>query len=262
MNDVRWAGVSWAASARSALEYRVSFLMQAAFMALNNFLFLAFWAVFFERFESVGGWELRDVALLYGVTATGFGVSIVLFGGCTDLARRIAAGGLDTWLLRPRSVFLQAATSRIRVAGFGDVASGLLLFVLCGGASEPRRVLAFVVASLVAATVLVGFCTLVQSLAFAFGHASTLADQALHSVLLLALYPPPLFGGWTRLVLLTVLPAALMGHLPTALVREWSWQGAAGLGAGVAALLCVTRVLWAVGLRRHESGNLTQAVSA
>ena len=115
-STLKWLTAVWGANLRSALEYRAAFLIQAGFMLANNFLFLSFWAIFFAKFERAGGWGLKDVALLFGVCATSFGLCIVLFGGLMTLATRIEEGRLDSWLLRSRPVLLQAGTARMSLA--------------------------------------------------------------------------------------------------------------------------------------------------
>ena len=258
IDTARFVVACWGASLRSALEYRAAFVVQALFMALNNLIFLGFWAVFFSRFSSVRGWDLSGVALLYGVAAIGFGIGVVLFGGVLDLGRRVASGQVDTWLLRPRPVFLQAGVSSMQVSGFGDLASGVLLFALSGKAT-PERVVALVAAALIAATVFASFALLVQSLTFHAPGSQDFAQQAIYTLVTFALYPPSLFGGATRWLLFLVLPAGLMSYLPTELVLDWSWPKAGLLALGAGALLCVTALAWRWGLSRYESGNLVQA---
>lgn len=256
-----WLWAAWGANLRSALEYRTAFFVQAGFMLANNFLFLVFWAVFFARFENAGGWTLKDVALLFGVVATSFGSATVLFGGLLQLARRIEEGRLDAWLLRSKPVLLQAATSRMSISGVGDVASGLLLLVLSGNAT-PKRTAAFVVLTAVSFASLTAFLTIAQSLAFFAKRAEGLAGQAVHGLLLFSMYPPVLFGGWTKIVLFVLLPAGLVAWAPTELIRHWSWRDASLLLLGSAALWAVSALVWRAGLARYESGNLTQAVEA
>jgi ABC-2 type transport system permease protein len=260
-STLRWLLASWGANLRSALEYRVAFLVQAGFMAANNLLFLAFWALFFRRFEHLGGWGLADLALLYGVAATAFGAGVVLFGGVLDLARRVADGRLDTWLLRPRPVLLQATVSRLQVSGVGDLATGVLL-VIASGPATPGRLATWLGLSVLATASFVAFCTLVGSLAFWLGRSETVAQQAVHALVMFSLYPPSLFGGWAKVVLFVLVPAGLMSWLPAQLVRSWSWRDAGLLAAGVTALVLLAGTAWCLGLARYESGNLTQAVES
>ena len=72
----------------------------------------------------------RFVAMLYGVTAFGFGLMVALAGGMRDLARTIVDGSLDVHLGRPRHPLPSLLMSRSVPAGFGDVASAFAVEAL------------------------------------------------------------------------------------------------------------------------------------
>lgn len=260
-STLRYVAASWGASLRAAMEYRAAFLMQAVFMVANNFIFLAFWAVFFKRFQTVRGWDMTDMALLYGVAASGFGLAVILMGGCLDIARRITSGNLDTWLLRSRSVFLQAGTSQMRLSGFGDLCSGVVLFVL-SGALSPTRLLLYMLMTATSAAVMVAFVTICHSAAFYIGRAEDLANQGMYALITFALYPSSLFVGPSRFVLYVLIPAGLMSYSPASLIRHFTVSEALLLAVGVTLLCAVSSLVWTIGLRRYESGNLTQNVSS
>jgi len=255
MSTARFVLAAWGANLRTALSARAAFAIQALFMALNNFLFLTFWAVFFARFRSVKGWELSDVALLYGVAAVAFGLAVTLAGGTMDVSRRVADGTLDTWLLRPRAAWLQAATSRMRLSGWGDVGSGYLLFFLVAGADVPRLVV-FTAGALVGAVVLTAFFLAANSAAFWASRTEEASQQGVNAILTFSLYPPVLFHGKVRLLLHAVVPAAFVSWLPASLVRHFTWAEAGELVLGAGAVVVVAAWAWRVGLARYESGNL------
>ncbi|MEM7245100.1 MAG: ABC-2 family transporter protein [Acidobacteriota bacterium] len=255
----RWLVAQWSASLRAAMEFRAAFLGQVIFMIANNLLFLVFWVIFFERFEQVGGWGLRELALLYGVAAAGFGLSMVFLGGLPELARRISQGRLDDLLLKPRPVLCQAAVSKMRVSGLGDLAVGVGLFAVSGHA-QGWDWLFFPVASVIACLAFGAFGTICSSLAFWAGRADTVAAQATHALVVVAIYPPGAFSGWSRTVLFLLLPAGLMSYLPAELLIEWSWSQAGVLLFGNAVLFVLALWAWSAGLARYESGNLTQAL--
>lgn len=253
----RFVAACWAASLRSAMEYRSSFLLQSVFMLANNLFYLAFWALFFARFQGLAGWTLRDQALLYGIVATGFGLASVFAGGTLDLAARIASGGLDTWLLRSRPALVQAAIARMRLSGFGDIATGPILLVATGNVSA-TRVAAFVFASLLVSIGFASFWTLCNCTAFWMGHAEDVAMQGTNAALTFALHPERLFGPATRALLYVIVPAGILGWLPADLVRSWTWREAGLLVAGTSGLVLAALLAWTSGLRRYEGGNLTQ----
>ncbi len=255
----RFVVASWGASVRSALEYRASSATQAVCMLLNNLFFLSFWGIFFARFQAVKGWTMEEQALLYGIVATGFGLAAVLAGGSSDLAGTIAAGGLDSWLLRPRTGLLQALVARMRLSGLGDIATGPVLLVAVGHLTATRMA-AFVVVSILAGVVFASFWTLCSCAAFWMGRADDVSMQAGSAMTTFSLYPEGLFGPVVRAILFLVVPAGLVGWLPASLVRSWSWSGAGLLVLGAALTALTACTAWTLGLRRYESGNLTQSV--
>ena len=69
-------------------------------------------------------------------------------------------------------------------------------------------------------------------------------------------YPTTLFSGMVRVLLFTALPAGFIAYVPVRFLREWQlWQLAVLLGAaGFFTLLA--GLVFQLGLRRYESGNL------
>lgn len=244
----------WRANLQSAMEYRVSFLTQVLGMMLNNALYFLFWVLFFARFKEVRGWGVDDMVLLFGIVATCFGLGTYLFGNVLNLAEVIAEGRLDYYLSLPRPVLLHALASRSHVSGLGDVCYGLLTFLIFGQVS-PDSLARFALAVACGAAVFVAFLVSVHSLAFWIGGASQLGHQALSALVTFATYPLSLFDGAARLVLLTLVPAALIGTLPARLVRGFSWADLLALAGGAAVFLALALLVFSRGLRRYESGS-------
>ena len=62
-------------SARAQMQYRASFLMMTLGQLLTTSTeFLAIWALF-QRFGSLRGWGLAEVALFYGMTNIAFALA-------------------------------------------------------------------------------------------------------------------------------------------------------------------------------------------
>ena len=76
------------------------------------------------------------------------------------------------------------------------------------------------------------------------------------------MYPGTIFDGpLVAVILHTLIPAALVAHLPADLFRSAvrgtgiDWSLLAMIVAGAAALIAAACALFALGLRRYESGN-------
>src|SRR5262249_32855511 len=93
------------------------------------------------------------------------------------------------------------------------------------------------------------------SLAFWMGAASQISSQVLMALITFATYPVSLFDGTAKLLLFTVLPAALMGAVPAEFVRGFGWAELGLMGAGAAGFLGLAILAFYQGLRRYESGS-------
>lgn len=246
----------WKTNLLAALEYRASFISQVLGMLLNNAAFLAFWLLFFQRFPEVNGWGMRDMLGLYGMTATGFGLGVVLFGNALSLADIIGQNGLDPYLSLPRPVLLHVLASGSRISGWGDILTGLLCMALLGP-GDAAAWLRYGVASLASMAVFISFLVLVASLTFWIGSASALSGQAINAILAFATYPMSIFDGAAKLILLTVIPAAFVGAVPAAFVRQYTGSGLLQLAAAALIALLLATATFHRGLRHYESGGLS-----
>ena len=252
--ELRFLVALWQANLQAAMEFRAAFVTQVLGMVLNNGLYFLFWVIFFDRFDHVAGYGLSDMALLFGVAACSFGLGVYLFGNATNLAELISEGRLDYYLALPRPELLHVLASRSVASGLGDASYGLISF-LAVGPHTADGLARFVVAVACGTAVFVGFMVLVNSLAFWMGSATQVSGQALMALITFATYPVTLFDGTAKLLLFTVMPAALMGSVPAAFVRGFGWPELALLLAGAGGFLGTAVLLFQRGLRRYESGS-------
>lgn len=257
MREIRFLLALWKANLLSVMEYRVSFLSQVFGMMLNNGMYFLIWVIFFDRFDSVRGWGLTDMYVTFGVSAGAFGLVSLLFGNAFNMGEIITRGRLDYYLSLPRPVLLHAAASRSIASGAGDLTYGFVSFIV-SGVFTWDGMLRFLLASVLAAAVFAAFLVIVQSLAFWIGSTSYLSALAANAMVTFALYPITLFDAGARLILFTLIPAALMGAVPASFVRGFDWITLAEMAAGAVVFLGLATGLFYAGLRRYESGSAVQ----
>ncbi len=244
----------WKANLLSAMEYRISFLTQMFGMMLNNLMYFLIWVIFFDRFKEVRGWGITDLYLSYGILASSFGLVAILFGNAFNLGEIITRGRLDYYLSLPKPVLLHALASRSIASGMGDFLYGFLSFAASGQAN-PESFLRFVLAMLTGTIVFAAFLVLVQSLAFWVGNSSNLVGMAVNSIITFAIYPITLFDNTAKLILFTLVPAALVGAVPAGFIRSFSWEALAQLSLGALVFFIIAVAVFQLGLRRYESGS-------
>jgi ABC-2 type transport system permease protein len=237
---------------------RSAFWTQVTVMIVNDVAWIAFWLLFFERVGTVRGWDASGVLLLLSVVTTGAGFVLGVFANARSIGRLAVNGELDAALALPVPTLPYLLVRRVNATNLGDVAFGVVLFLLAG-APTFQRALVFVFGSVVSAVLLTGFLVATGSLSF-FAGRDDAGELSFHAMLLLSSYPVDIFGGTAKVLLYTVLPAAFVGSVPAKLMESFSW-GAASVALGVALLFAFLG--WAtftLGLRRYTSGaTWTQA---
>jgi ABC-2 type transport system permease protein len=247
----------WKANLIAAMEYRVSFLTQVIGMMLNDGFYFVFWIIFFNRFEQIQGWNLSDMFLLFGLSATSYGLGVYLFGNAWVLVDVIINGQMDYYLSLPRPVLLHTLASRSITSGLGDVLYGLMSFCISRQVSLDTFG-RFFLGVFFSTTIFISFLVLVQSLAFWVGNAQLLARNVISALVTFSTYPLMLFDGTARFLLLTILPAGLIGAIPAEMVRSFSWPRLFLLCGAAMIFLSLAIFVFYRGLRRYESGSAIQ----
>jgi ABC-2 type transport system permease protein len=257
MKELKFLLAVWKANLLSAMEYRAAFLSQVIGMMVNDFMYFVIWIIFFDRFHDVRGWSLNDMFITYGVLASAFGLVSMLFGNVFYLSDIINKGRLDYYLSFPRPVLLHAVASRMITSGVGDFAYGFVSYALSGYFTWDGLV-RFILATLLATAVFAAFFILIQSFAFWLGIMSNLSALAVNAILTFGIYPITLFDNYTKLILFTIIPAALVGAIPAEFIRAFTWQTLAELFVGAVAFLFIAVAVFRLGLKRYESGSAIQ----
>lgn len=248
--QLRFLGALLRTNVQASVALRGTFLLQACFMAINNALYFVIWWILFAYFEEIRGWRISDFAALYGLAAAGYGLSSIVGGGIPELAKRIDSGDLDSMLVLPKNVLVQAVAAKTRAHGWGDLASGTVLIVASGLASPWM-----VVAIPLSATAVMSCAVLLHASAFWLRRVEGFAQQAAQFTLAFSLYPPTLFGPAFQVVLYTLIPAGLVSYLPVQLLRAFDLRTLVVATASTGLYAAFTVWVFHRGLRRYESGN-------
>jgi ABC-2 type transport system permease protein len=216
--SICWSLV-WA-SIRGQMQYRVSFLMEvAAGLAYQSVGFLFIWAIL-ARFQSLGGWSLGEIALLYGMRLSAHGLYMLFFSSFFRIDDFVREGGYDRLLVRPTPPLLQLMFTSVRVTVLGDFFGGVIIL----GASLTRVDIDWTPANVVLLVLVLIGGALIDG-AFQVGPAA-LTFRFLESWTLRVIfddifsrfgsYPTSILDRPVRNVLTFILPMAFMAYLPAA----------------------------------------------
>jgi ABC-2 type transport system permease protein len=81
----------------------------------------------FSRFDSLMGWSVNEVVLMYGIINLGFGLSDVFVRGFGQFASLVKSGDFDLLLLRPRNTALQVAARDVHIPKLGTVSQAVVV---------------------------------------------------------------------------------------------------------------------------------------
>ena len=116
-------------SIRSQMQYRASFVMLTlGHMVTTGLEFVAI-LVLFDRFGTLAGWKLHEVAFIYGVVNISFAFADAMSRGFDSFGTMVKSGDFDRLLTRPRSTALQLAGQELTLRRVGRLAQGLIVLV-------------------------------------------------------------------------------------------------------------------------------------
>lgn len=248
---------------RSTMAYRASFVLTVVGNLLLTGLDFVTILLMFSQVDALGGWTLPEVALLYGLSVTAFGIAQLAFGSVAALGGRVRDGSFDTLLVRPVPVLAQVAADRFALRRVGRALQGVVVLGWALVAVEVDWTVARVL--LVPVTVVCGaviFASLfVAGGAFQFWaqDAAEVQNAFTYGGTTLLQYPPTVFGRDLVRGATFVLPLAFVNWVPAAYLLGHPYplglpDGAAFAGPLVA-VVCVlpAAAVWRLGLRSYRS---------
>ncbi|KOU71004.1 transporter [Streptomyces sp. MMG1533] len=248
---------------RSTLAYRVSFAMTAFGGVLVTGLDFVAILLMFSQVDVLGGYTLPEVAFLYGLSATSFGIADLAIGSAGRLGTRVRDGTLDTLLVRPAPVLAQVAADRFALRRVGRITQGALVLGYALVALDigwtPVKVLMVPVMLVCGGVIFSAVFVAGAAFQFVAQDASEVQSAFTYGGQTLLQYPPTVFGKELVRGVTFMFPLAFVNWVPAAYVLgrpyplglpEW----AAFAPPLVAAASCaLAGVAWRAGLRSYRS---------
>ena len=264
MREAAWLYLRYvAAHVRAQLQYPAAFALQmTGTLLITAVEFVGVWALL-HRFGNVRGWELPEVAILYGLVMVGFSTAEMVGRGFDTFSRQVRGGGFDRLLLRPRHTVLQVAGAEFAFARMGRLlqAAAILAWGLASAAISwtPARVVLLM--ETVAGVTVLFLGVFVATAAITFWTVQSLELFAIvtNGAVDAGSYPATVYRRFLRRFVFYIVPIGTVTYFPVvALLGRpdplgtppwfgWAAPAAAPLFL-VAALL-----LWRLGVRHYNS---------
>ncbi|WP_432009136.1 ABC transporter permease [Streptomyces bacillaris] len=263
LEGLRAYGLIVAMWVRSTMAYRASFVMTTlGNLAATAFDFVTI-VLMFTHVDALGGYTLPEIALLYGVSATAFGLADLLLGSMERLGRRVRDGTLDTLLVRPVPVLAQVAADRFALRRIGRITQGLAVLAYAlltlDIAWTPLKVAVLPLMVITGAVVFGAVFVAGAAFQFVAQDASQVQSAFTYGGATLLQYPPTIFAKDLVRGVTFVVPLAFVSWLPALYVlgRDYPLdlpRWVAFLTPVVAAgCLGLAGLVWRAGLRSYRS---------
>lgn len=253
-----------AIAVRSRMQYRTDFLLGIMSVIVLNSLNLTLVWVILQKFQSLGGWNFWEIAMLYSMWLLSHSIHATFFWHFSTIEDDILYGRFDQYLLRPCSVVVQFVGRELNYMGSGDIIIGITIFSL----SYHNLMLAwtymdyiFLVIAILSGLLIESSITLIFGLlSFWTGRSTQIFRLSLRFNILTQQYPIDIFGRWYQFVVTGLLPIAFINYYPLTVLLDkpnsFGIQTLSFLSPCIALLLVIcASLLWNSGLKSYKSSG-------
>jgi len=246
---------------RAAMAYPASFWMMAfSGFAIGALDFVGIW-IMFHTIDSLGGWDLAEIAFLYGGTGIGLAVADLVVGRVERLGQLIRTGRLDAMFLKPLPLLTQVCADEFALRRFARVSQAVVVLgVACAFVSwTPAKVLVtlsmVVSASVIFFAVFIGFACI----QFWTIDANEVANAFTYGGNTITQYPLTVFPREVVTGLTVLIPLAFVNWYPALYVLDrpdpFGFPEWLRFASPVVALVLMTAALlvWRTGVRHYTS---------
>lgn len=257
-NNYRWILASLRRNKKVVFEYRKSLIIEILGMIINNMAFIFVWYIVFQQFGEIRGWGFEELFLLNAFVGFVYGITNIFFKGTSEISRKVVEGQLDQYITQPKSVLLNLLFSEVSASAVGDLVEGLISLTIYMVITQTQAyfVLIFIPISLLASGVWIGFLIATQSIAFWLPNSEEISFTLLNMTLGTALNPNKAFSTLPRLFFTFILPATLLGTVPSDIFINPNWKQILML-LGLSTFWIIFGIfLFNQGVKKYESGNV------
>lgn len=232
---------------------RISFIINITFMMLNNATFIIQWIVLFSLKSDYGGYQMREVMMLWALAGSSYGIAHILFNRAFSLSDAIMKGQLDPFLVQPKNTLISLICSQTNTSSIGDLAYGIVVVLIV----KPEKIFMYLLFSIFSAVAFTAIAVLFGSLAFWIVRSDVIADYVNNSMIHFSTYPADgIFKGVTKLILYTIVPVQFVNYMPLRLILHFNIEEFLYVLLFTVGITAFSIFTFYRGLRRYSSSNL------
>ena len=264
MNSLRLYWRYIGISIRSQMQYRLSFIMSGlGLLVVTMCEFFGVWALF-DRFGSLRGWHLPEVAMFFGLITVAFALAEAFGRGFDLFSGLVKSGNFDRLLLRPRSAAMQVASGILPLHRIGRLINGLIVLLWATAALDvvwtPGRIALLVFTIFGGMCMFMGLFVLQATMSFWTTETLEIMNTVTYGGTETAQYPLSIYRPWFRKFFTFVVPLASVSYFPALAIlgRDDSaldsprWFQCSAPLIGIIFMLISLQV-WKFGVRHYRS---------
>lgn len=233
---------------------KVTFITNIVFMILNNAGFIIQWVILFSLKENIGGYNLNEVILLWGLAASVYGLAHIVFKKAFEISDLIINGKLDSFIVQPKNIFLSVITSDTTVSAIGDWIYGYICLAIYG--ITLKNFILFTFFTITGAIILTSFASILGSSCFWLVKGDALADTLTSIMINFATYPGTIFKKGVRIIMYTIIPVGIANYMPVDIILNFNLAQFIYVIAFTILITTLAFVIFYKGLKRYSSSNL------
>ena len=208
--------LTWKQDIISRREFMIRFFLNAA----NSLTLFSFWIIYIEKFQSINGWTLDEIAVLYATTHMVMGW-LGLFGiGSLDIVYSYLSNQISREFTDPGYPMLRLIANRVSFHSFSSLILGFAYFAFSTIGQQPVAYLNLLLMSAFGALIMILYFTVLNCWIVRLVEGQVLADQVYEVTLLFMMYPKALFSGLISIVCFSIVPIFWMVHYPADFVLQ------------------------------------------
>ena len=219
MNQIKVMFLSWKYNIMKQMTNKVTFITNIIFMILNDATFIVQWVILFGLKKDFGGYQLNNVLVLWGLSASIFGISRLFFYKAFELPDLIINGKLDSFLVQPKNVLLSVITSDTSVSAIGDIIYGFSIVLFCN--LTLTQFILFIFFSITGSIIMTAFTVIFSCICFKFVKGDVLVDTLSNAIVNFSTYPDTIFKNSVKLIFYTIIPVGLTTYLPLHIIIKF-----------------------------------------
>lgn len=246
---------------RSQMEYKNDFIMSTIAGAIWQSMGIVFLFALFNNINTVAGWDLYEMALLYASIMFGEGAVTFLFQGITTgFSGLVRRGEFDRYMIRPASITTQLMGIKVNFAGVFTMITSICLivysFIYAGVSIDVGSVLLYIINLCLGVWIRLNLNIMANSMTFIVQTSSALSAM-LYDVQNYGKYPLTIFPKALQFILIVILPYAMIAYVPVCLLlgRLPIWPYALSVPTAGIFMNIVRRWIFNFALKRYESAG-------